>query len=72
MVTYETGIQTVRSQLTCFLIPKRVLQETSKMADQAFFFFFWQKLRVLMNIFINIVKGIKQPTYHELILPSQI
>lgn len=42
------------------------------MADQAFFFFFWQKLRVLMNIFINIVKGIKQPTYHELILPSQI
>ena len=71
MVTYETGIQTVRSQLTCFLIPKRVLQETSKMADQAFFFF-WQKLRVLMNILINIVKGIKQPTYHELILPSQI
>lgn len=71
MVTYETGIQTIRSQLTYFLIPKRVLQETSKMADHGFFFF-WQKLRVLMNIFINIVKGIKQPTYHELILPSQI
>lgn len=39
MVTYETGIQTIRSQLTYFLIPKRVLQETSKMADHAFFFF---------------------------------
>lgn len=71
MVTYETGIQTVRSQLTCFLIPKST-PGNLKDGRSGFFFFFWQKLRVLMNIFINIVKGIKQPTYHELILPSQI